>query len=142
MSSAGVEFGSHTVTHPILSMLDADTMRRELTESKAAVESHTGRPCRVFAYPNGGPGDFGSREQEALADIGYSCAFTQMGAHSHLRTPRFALPRANVRRSYDALMFASATAGLLDLAHRARVAARPGLSRSPDPAAEELDYAQ
>ena len=72
MAAAGVEFGSHTVNHPILSTLDGETLERELVDSKQHIESRLGTSCDTFAYPNGGIGDFGAREERALRAAGYA----------------------------------------------------------------------
>lgn len=53
LSARGMELGSHAMTHSDLRKLDDDALRAELTESKAAIEALTGRPCRVIAYPFG-----------------------------------------------------------------------------------------
>jgi peptidoglycan/xylan/chitin deacetylase (PgdA/CDA1 family) len=49
----GVEIGSHGVTHARLTRLSDDEVRRELRDSRQAVEDELGRPCPDFAYPYG-----------------------------------------------------------------------------------------
>jgi peptidoglycan/xylan/chitin deacetylase (PgdA/CDA1 family) len=49
----GVEIGSHTVTHPRMTALTPAEIERELSASRAAIEQHTGKPVRSFAYPYG-----------------------------------------------------------------------------------------
>jgi peptidoglycan/xylan/chitin deacetylase (PgdA/CDA1 family) len=49
----GVGIGSHGVSHAHLARLSDDELRRELTDSKAALEDELGRPCRELAYPYG-----------------------------------------------------------------------------------------
>jgi peptidoglycan/xylan/chitin deacetylase (PgdA/CDA1 family) len=53
LSRAGMEIGSHTMTHPYLTQLDPDEMAWELQESKALLEEHLGEPVEVLAYPFG-----------------------------------------------------------------------------------------
>ncbi|MBM3724794.1 MAG: polysaccharide deacetylase family protein [Acidobacteria bacterium] len=54
MARGGIEFGAHTLTHPILSKLpDAATVEREILGSKARLEAELGQPVTHFAYPNG-----------------------------------------------------------------------------------------
>jgi len=53
MSRAGHEFGSHTVTHTILTAADGSTVQAELTESKATLQRILGRKMDMIAYPNG-----------------------------------------------------------------------------------------
>jgi len=50
---AGWEVGSHTVSHPDLTRLDAAARVRELEESKADLEQRLQAPVRSFAYPYG-----------------------------------------------------------------------------------------
>jgi peptidoglycan/xylan/chitin deacetylase (PgdA/CDA1 family) len=53
MSTAGIEFGSHTVTHPNLSQCSPEQIRKELVESKQVIERMTGREIISIAYPYG-----------------------------------------------------------------------------------------
>ena len=53
MSGAGIEFGSHTVTHPNLSHCSPEQMRKELFESKKILEQLTGKKIISLAYPYG-----------------------------------------------------------------------------------------
>lgn len=53
LSSEGMEFGAHTVTHPKLDQLDRQRTKEELKQSRLAVEGWTGQPCRFFAFPYG-----------------------------------------------------------------------------------------
>jgi peptidoglycan/xylan/chitin deacetylase (PgdA/CDA1 family) len=89
----GIEIGSHTCSHPILTQLEQDAMKRELVESKRTIESCLGRPCTEFAYPNGGPADFDTRSRRQVIEAGYRCAVTTI----KMRVPRgieaFEIPR-------------------------------------------------
>ena len=53
MAAAGITFGSHTVTHPILPQLTPAEMDREMRESKTCLEELLHRPIDMIAYPNG-----------------------------------------------------------------------------------------
>lgn len=53
MSKNGFTFESHTVNHKPLRNVDAETLKRELIDSKATIEEHTGIPCDFIAYPEG-----------------------------------------------------------------------------------------
>lgn len=53
MAAAGIDFGSHTVTHAILPQLAPAEVERELAESKATLEGILGRPIEMLAYPDG-----------------------------------------------------------------------------------------
>ena len=53
LDAAGVEAGSHTVSHPILTRVNPLQLRTELVESKARLEAMLGREVDMFCYPNG-----------------------------------------------------------------------------------------
>lgn len=53
MSRHGIQFGSHTVSHPKLTELDDNSVCKELVQSKQIIEEQLGLNCRHFAYPYG-----------------------------------------------------------------------------------------
>ncbi len=96
----GMEFGPHTVSHPILSRLSATEAEWEITESWSRVRTEARAPVAVMAYPNGGPGDFGPREVAILKRQGFAGALAGVpedatpdafgcAPDSHFRVPRF-----------------------------------------------------
>ncbi len=54
MSREGMEFGSHTLNHHLLTEQSAAQIMQQLAGSKAELEKHTGRPVVALAYPGGG----------------------------------------------------------------------------------------
>lgn len=73
MHAAGMEIGSHTVSHARMSELDDASLRRELTDSKAALEDAIGTPVSSFAYPYGA---WDARCADAVRKAGYAAACT------------------------------------------------------------------
>jgi peptidoglycan/xylan/chitin deacetylase (PgdA/CDA1 family) len=73
LAASGWEIGSHTCSHPRLSLLEPDQARRELVESKAACEEAIDAPCISLAYPYSYHDDFVMR---AARDCGYLFAAT------------------------------------------------------------------
>lgn len=53
MSRNGIDFGAHTLTHPILTNVSTDEARREVNLSKLEIESRLGKTVDFFCYPNG-----------------------------------------------------------------------------------------
>jgi len=51
--AAGVEIGSHALTHRPLTSLPLETARQEIVRSREALEDVIGAPVRSFAYPFG-----------------------------------------------------------------------------------------
>jgi peptidoglycan/xylan/chitin deacetylase (PgdA/CDA1 family) len=71
LAALGHEIGSHTVTHANLGAASPEDVRRELAESKAAIEREVGRPVRWLAYPYGGPRDARPGLAALAAEAGY-----------------------------------------------------------------------
>ena len=71
MSRAGIEIGSHTLTHPRLPDLGADRLAWELGESKRVLESWLHEPVVSLAYPYGAVDE---RVKRAAQLAGYACA--------------------------------------------------------------------
>lgn len=57
MSMAGIEFGSHTVTHPNLTQCSPEQIRKEFIDSKQMIEQLTGKEIISIAYPYGAVND-------------------------------------------------------------------------------------
>ena len=93
LDRAGVVFGSHTHTHPILSQVGTGVARREIGESRAVLERKLGRHCSAFAYPNGG---WSAETRRVLAEEGFRLGFTTERNAWTAETDPLAIPRANV----------------------------------------------
>lgn len=88
-----LEFGTHTVTHPILARAPRAVQRAEIRESIDAITRWTGRDVLAFAYPNGGTGDFNDETLAELAEAGIRDAFTTQPSLARSRSDRLRLPR-------------------------------------------------
>jgi peptidoglycan/xylan/chitin deacetylase (PgdA/CDA1 family) len=81
MDNSGIAFGSHSKTHPKLSMLPRDAIRAELLGSKERIESMVDHKIDSLAYPFGSRGSFNKAVAEVAAESGYRYAYTNiMGA--------------------------------------------------------------
>jgi peptidoglycan/xylan/chitin deacetylase (PgdA/CDA1 family) len=90
LHEAGMELGSHSLSHPDLRRLSDDELVVELRDSKEAVEAITGKPCRLFAYPYG---LYDQRVLEAVGAAGYELAFAWLpGPWRPLEAPRLPAP--------------------------------------------------
>jgi peptidoglycan/xylan/chitin deacetylase (PgdA/CDA1 family) len=79
MSRRGVQFGSHSMTHACLPQLSDAELRREVVDSKSALEDLLGREVPTFAYPYGAHDE---RVRAVVAEAGYRLAFsTRWGLH-------------------------------------------------------------
>lgn len=98
LEHAGISFGAHTVSHPLLCYEDEQTVEQELRESREQIESRLGTRVRCFAYPNG---NWDARVRQWTEKVAYECAFTtQPGWHfpgeDRFTIKRFLLHDANV----------------------------------------------
>jgi peptidoglycan/xylan/chitin deacetylase (PgdA/CDA1 family) len=113
MSRAGIQFGSHTVTHPILSQVDLAEAEREVTASKARIEQQLGVCVSGFAYPNGSRADFLPVTKTLLREAGYAFAVTTISGSNETDQDLYELRRVTpwdedvftfgVRLHYDKL---------------------------------------
>jgi peptidoglycan-N-acetylglucosamine deacetylase len=71
LSNAGFEIGGHTVTHPLLTDLDPDSLRHEVADCKGAIEAILGREVGSFAYPKG---RFNAEVVTQVKKAGFHCA--------------------------------------------------------------------
>ena len=76
MAAAGITFGAHTVTHPILSRLPEQDARRELADSKRRIEEETRSPVTLLAYPVGRRMDYSPAVLELARELGFTAAVT------------------------------------------------------------------
>ncbi|GAB6040547.1 polysaccharide deacetylase family protein [Endothiovibrio diazotrophicus] len=68
MAEAGMEIGSHSVTHPHLATLPRAEAERELVDSKCRLEQALGSAVTAFAYPYG---DCSPRTHRQAGAAGY-----------------------------------------------------------------------
>jgi peptidoglycan/xylan/chitin deacetylase (PgdA/CDA1 family) len=53
MSENGIDFGAHSLTHPILTNMPLDKARQEIASSKSEIQSRIEKTVDFFCYPNG-----------------------------------------------------------------------------------------
>ncbi len=96
MSAAGVEFGAHTQSHPILTCISPEQAREQISGSRRYLVETLGRPVTAFAYPGGLPGQFDGLVQEMVMADGFDVAFTLVPGplpQGELANGRFTLRR-------------------------------------------------
>jgi peptidoglycan/xylan/chitin deacetylase (PgdA/CDA1 family) len=74
MQAGGYEIGSHTVNHANLGLADLNTIRSELTESMATLNSELGARPRAFAFPWGTPDAVPEAAFPEIKNAGYYAA--------------------------------------------------------------------
>ena len=107
----GIEIGSHTVSHPLLSGLPQERQSEELTTSKRHLENVTGVPVTSVAYPGG---DYDASTKMCVAKAGYTLAFTTIPGVNRPGVALTALRRTEVSASDSLFLFKMKMAGNLD----------------------------
>ena len=106
MSASGlIEFGAHTATHTILSRVDEARAKQEITSSIEDTQRLTGKPCRLFAYPNGKPSDYNDAIVSFLDNSGIEAAVTTRDGASTESTPALELNRYGIGANLSILPF-------------------------------------
>jgi peptidoglycan/xylan/chitin deacetylase (PgdA/CDA1 family) len=71
MSQNGITIESHTHTHPILSLTDADTAKKEFSTSKRLLEEQLDRAIHGVAYPDGREGTYNNATRKIAEAVGF-----------------------------------------------------------------------
>jgi peptidoglycan/xylan/chitin deacetylase (PgdA/CDA1 family) len=96
MHQAGIAFGSHTLTHPVVSQLAPQELEQELGASKCLLEKKLGIPVLDFAFPFGKPSDCSSAALVVLSRCGYRSAVTTVPGVNTPQVNPFELRRLQV----------------------------------------------
>ncbi|MDG2303907.1 MAG: polysaccharide deacetylase family protein [Candidatus Binatia bacterium] len=123
MAHHGVELGAHTLTHPNLTDLDDEALRREVTECRDRIEERTAVRVRTFCYPRG---DFDDRVKDVVREAGYDLACTTMEGCVTKETHPFSLRRTFIANDDSLRDFRHKIEGSFDLLHGARAWLRNG----------------
>ncbi|OFV99710.1 MAG: hypothetical protein A3F68_02265 [Acidobacteria bacterium RIFCSPLOWO2_12_FULL_54_10] len=124
----GVQFGSHTMTHPYLTKASDDVLRREVTDSKRLLEDLLGVEISCFAYPYG---DLNERVRAAVAEAGFRVAMSTQEGINLWNDPLW-MRRTNVNDTDSILEFAFKTAMGRDL--------RQGMKRKMSRLRKQLSF--
>lgn len=100
MSRNEISFGVHTVTHPLLTRLPIEEVRWEITRSKEDIEEKLGKPCVLFAYPNG---DFNAEIVQLVEESGFTGAVTTIPKLLTRDANLLTLPRVSAGPTYYTL---------------------------------------
>lgn len=90
----GMTVGAHTVSHPILAVLDEAAARQQIDDSRRQLQQLLGERVAHFAYPNGVPGrDFTEATAKLVQSMGFDSAVTTGWGAARKGADLFQLPR-------------------------------------------------
>lgn len=123
LCAEGHEIGGHTVDHVILGRQSPQVRREQIANSVLDLERRLHTRVMGFAYPNGGPGDFGEPDHAVLRELGVQYALTTRPGFADggdiLSLPRMCVGLGHTRRR-----FALELTGLLDRRRRKQYGCR------------------
>jgi peptidoglycan/xylan/chitin deacetylase (PgdA/CDA1 family) len=76
MNDWGIDFGAHTISHPILTKIPLEQAKFEILQSKKDIEKRLEQSVYTFAYPNGTYEDFDTKIIDLVKESGFTCAVT------------------------------------------------------------------
>ncbi|MBN1129344.1 MAG: polysaccharide deacetylase family protein [Chitinispirillaceae bacterium] len=120
LQSAGIEFGSHTINHPLLADEPEPEIVRQIHESKTVIEQQTGAAVAGFSFPYRFPE--GNTRLVALlrktvADAGYRYGVCTTIGRVSAADDRFFLKRLPVNDFDDDALFLAKCSGAYDWVH-------------------------
>lgn len=107
-----VEFGGHGHTHCILANESEARRREEIVRCIPAISEWTGRPVRLFSYPNGQRRDFGRFDQDSLRSQGIFAAVSGIAGANGTGADPLALRRYPVGLYHDRDGFRAEISGM------------------------------
>ena len=120
LHAAGIQFGSHTVTHPDLRSLGPDQIEYELGCSKETIEQKLGVPVETFAYPYAFPEEdknFVRFLVDRLENLGFELSVATIIGRASAKSNRFYLPRLPVNSWDDSALLKAKLDGGYDWLH-------------------------
>jgi peptidoglycan/xylan/chitin deacetylase (PgdA/CDA1 family) len=93
MAAVNINFGSHAISHRILTQIEREDARHEITQSKSLLEGKLGCEVGAIAYPNGNcdPGI-----EKMVDEAGFKMGFIMGGGYVSKESNPMTLPRVNV----------------------------------------------
>jgi peptidoglycan/xylan/chitin deacetylase (PgdA/CDA1 family) len=120
LRKAGVEFGSHTLTHPQLRELLPAGVDRQLRSSKEEIEDRLGAPVASFSYPYAFPEPdraFRQMLRDMLMQAGYENGVSTIVGTADSSSDRLFLERIPANSSDDESLFTAKLQGGYDWLH-------------------------
>jgi peptidoglycan/xylan/chitin deacetylase (PgdA/CDA1 family) len=114
---ARMQFGSHTVTHPVLKQIPHAELETEVGRSKQTIEQELGAAVTSFAYPYAFPEEdraFTGRLRGALENAGYQNGVSTVIGSTHAPEDKFFMKRLPANSWDDPALLEAKLAGDYD----------------------------
>jgi len=89
----GMEIGSHGKSHCSLASMPLEAARKEIIESKKAMEANLQRPCDHFAFPFGSRHDYNETLVDCVKGAGYKTCMLNMHGYNRFSGDIFCFRR-------------------------------------------------
>ncbi|MGD9160754.1 MAG: polysaccharide deacetylase family protein [Desulfobacteraceae bacterium] len=93
MMNAKIDFGSHTVSHKIMTQISSKEILEELSISKSKIEKELNMQVMAFAYPNG---NYNNMIMEKVKKTGYHYAVSVDEGLNSVNTDPFCMKRLHI----------------------------------------------
>jgi peptidoglycan/xylan/chitin deacetylase (PgdA/CDA1 family) len=113
MEKDGIDFGSHTLTHKVLSEIDSNEATKEINNSKAELENILGKKIQFFAYPYGKKRHFNEYIKTQVKNAGYKAAFTTENGEIDCKSDLFELKRTCIK-NFPLFVFKVSVSGIFE----------------------------
>jgi len=113
MGKNGIDFGSHTATHRILSEIDRVAAREEIINSKFELEDLLNQKIQFFSYPYGKKWHFNKHIKDEVKKAGYKAAFTTENGEINRNSDLFELKRIGIK-NFPLFVFKVQVSGILE----------------------------
>ncbi len=110
LDGAGIEFGSHTRSHPDLLRLNSSDIEAEIRQSRSDIEDNLGREAATFAYPYGA---VDSRVRNIVRKNFRAACTTELGK-MRPQSDRYSLKRIDTYYLSDPRVFRRISSGFFD----------------------------
>ena len=107
-AAEGLDLGVHSASHRNLTRLSGEELQREITDSRASIEAHTGVHASTFSFPYG---LWNQRTRDSVKDAGFRAAVILGGGLNRPGADLWSLRRVNIPPSVSSHAFQAWVAG-------------------------------
>jgi|GEM_PF-972276 peptidoglycan/xylan/chitin deacetylase (PgdA/CDA1 family) len=93
MANNGMDIGSHTLTHPMMSQMSEQVLRQEVQDSRRRLQDELGRSVNGFVYPSG---DYHAMARDVVRQAGHWYACTSESGFVTPSSDPYLLRRVNI----------------------------------------------